>query len=99
MPTQAKSIQLSFGSRVIGNPNLKPQESDNYTIGIVLTPPQVKNLLVSVDYYRLDMKNIVFNDPQFIINKFNPGDIDPATGNPYLTVDAQGNLVAQKSHS
>jgi len=56
--------------RVIGNPNLKPQTADNYTIGIVLTPPQVKNLLVSVDYYRLDMKNIVFNDPQFIINHF-----------------------------
>jgi outer membrane receptor protein involved in Fe transport len=88
--------QLQFGSRVIGNPGLKPQESDNYTIGIVLTPPQVKNLLVSVDYYRLDMKNVVFNDPQFIINKFNPGDIDPATGNPYITVDANGNLVGEE---
>jgi iron complex outermembrane recepter protein len=88
--------QLQFGSRVIGNPGLKPQESDNYTIGIVLTPPEVKNLMVSVDYYRLDMKNIIFNDPQFIINHFNPGDIDPATGNPYLTVDANGNLVSEE---
>jgi iron complex outermembrane receptor protein len=88
--------QLQLGSRVIGNPSLKPQTSDNYTIGIVLTPPQVKNFLLSVDYYRLDMKNIVFNDPQFIINKFNPGDVDPVTGNPLLTVDAQGNLVAEE---
>jgi len=87
--------QLQLGSRVIGNPGLKPQESDNYTVGIVLTPPEVKNLLVSVDYYRLEMKNIVFNDPQFIIH-FNPGDIDPATGNPYLTVDANGNLISQE---
>ncbi len=88
--------QLQFGSRVIGNPSLKPQESDNYTIGIVLTPPEVKNLMVSFDYYRLEMRNIVFNDPQFIINNFNPGDIDPATGNPYLTVDANGNLVSEE---
>jgi iron complex outermembrane receptor protein len=88
--------QLQFGSRVIGNPTLKPQTADNYTIGIVLTPPQVKNLLVSVDYYRIDMKNVVFNDAQFIINHFNPGDIDPATGNPYLTVDANGALVSEE---
>jgi outer membrane receptor protein involved in Fe transport len=88
--------QLQFGSRVIGNPDLKPQTSDNYTIGIVLTPPQIKNFLLSVDYYRLDMKNVVFNDPQFIINKFNPGDIDPATGHEYITVDANGNLVGEE---
>ena len=86
---------MQFGSRVIGNPTLKPQTADNYTIGIVLTPPQVKNLLVSVDYYR-NMKNVVFNDAQFIINHFNPGDIDPATGNPYLTVDANGALVSEE---
>lgn len=89
--------QLQLGSRVLGTSKLKPQTSDNYTIGVVLTPPQVKGLMVSVDYYKLAIKDVIFNDPQFILNHFSPGDIDPATGNPFITVDpATQNLISEE---
>ncbi len=89
--------QLQLGSRVLGTSKLKAQTSDNYTIGVVLTPPQVKGLVVSVDYYKLAIKDVIFNDPQFIVNHFSPGDIDPATGNPFITVDpATHNLISEE---
>lgn len=34
-----------------GNPNLKPQLSDNWTYGVVVDVPQVKGLSLSFDYY------------------------------------------------
>ena len=88
--------QLQLGSRVLGSRVLKPQSSDNYTLGVVFTPPQVKGLTFSLDYYRLEIQKVIFNDPQYILNTFSPGDIDPATGNPYITLDPSGNLISQE---
>jgi len=34
-----------------GNPNLKPQESENWTYGVVIDVPKVTGLSVSFDYY------------------------------------------------
>jgi iron complex outermembrane recepter protein len=85
--------QLDNGDNLLGNPKLQPQTSDNYTIGVVLTPPQVKNLSVNVDYYNIQIKGLVIQDPQFIINTFSPGQIDPLTGQPYIRVDNAGNVV------
>lgn len=40
-----------------GNPNLKPESSDSYTIGVILQP--VKNLTVSVDYFDIKIKDTI----------------------------------------
>jgi iron complex outermembrane receptor protein len=40
-----------------GNPHLNAEKSDTYTLGMVWTPPQVKNFSMTVDYY-----NITVND-------------------------------------
>ena len=78
---------------LVGNPGLKPQTSDNYTLGVVLTPPQVKGLTLSVDYYRIEIKNLSIQDPQYILNTFSPGDINPITGHPYISLGAGNRVV------
>lgn len=50
-----------------GNPNLDVEKSESYTIGIVLTPPQVPGLALTVDYY-----DITITDA---ISAFTPDDI------------------------
>lgn len=47
-----------------GNPNLKPEKSEQSSIGFVLEP--VKGLSMSVDYFRINVKNLVTTvSPQF----------------------------------
>jgi outer membrane receptor protein involved in Fe transport len=42
-----------------GNPNLKPETSDTYSAGIVLQPHWVPNLVVSVDYFNIKVKDTI----------------------------------------
>ena len=44
-----------------GNPNLRPEKSDSYTLGIVASP--VKDLTVSVDYFSIKVKDVISNLP------------------------------------
>ncbi|QHL91805.1 TonB-dependent receptor [Sphingomonas changnyeongensis] len=50
-----------------GNPNIQPEKSDSYTIGVVLQPQAIPGLSVTVDYY-----NIVVNSA---ITAATPGDV------------------------
>lgn len=42
-----------------GNPDLKPEKADTFTVGLVLTPRQVPGLTVTVDYYNIRIKNAI----------------------------------------
>jgi outer membrane receptor protein involved in Fe transport len=42
-----------------GNPNLKPETADTYTVGVVLQPRFIQNLTVSVDYYNIRIKDVI----------------------------------------
>jgi iron complex outermembrane receptor protein len=42
-----------------GNPALQPEQSDTTSFGIVLTPSEVPNLNVSIDYYDIRIKNVI----------------------------------------
>ena len=42
-----------------GNPNLKPEKADTYTIGAVLTPKAVPSLSLSVDYYHIKVNDYI----------------------------------------
>jgi len=41
------------------NPDLKPETSDSWTIGGVLTPRWIKGLTVSVDYYNIRVNGVI----------------------------------------
>jgi outer membrane receptor protein involved in Fe transport len=42
-----------------GNRNLREETADTITLGTVITPTMVKNLSLTVDYYRIKVKNAV----------------------------------------
>ncbi len=66
---ESSSIQLLSG----GNPNLDAEESENFSTGLVFTPPMIPGLTLSADYFRIKVENSVASlDPQFILD--NEGD-------------------------
>lgn len=44
-----------------GNPELKPEESDTTTLGLVWAPEMVKGLAVTLDYYKINVSGAVSN--------------------------------------
>ncbi len=42
-----------------GNPNLKPEVADTYTIGLVLQPRVAPGLTLSVDYFDIKIKDVI----------------------------------------
>jgi iron complex outermembrane receptor protein len=42
-----------------GNANLKPEIADTYTAGIVFTPQFVQGLNISLDYFNINIKNVI----------------------------------------
>lgn len=53
-----------------GNPNLKAEKSDSYTVGGVFQPHWVPGLSITVDYYNIKVKQAIASvDAQTIINQ------------------------------
>jgi outer membrane receptor protein involved in Fe transport len=46
-----------------GNPDLQPETADTYTLGGVFTPRFVPGLQASIDYFHIDLTNIITNIP------------------------------------
>ncbi len=44
-----------------GNPSLKPEKTDSYSIGAVLSPRFVRGLNVTADLYQLNQKNLILS--------------------------------------
>lgn len=70
----ADTCSQSFG----GNPAVKPEVGDTYTVGIVLTPKQLPGFSVSVDYYHIKVKGYISSiDPSLVVSQCT------STGDPY----------------
>ena len=52
--TRARRISLRAGNR-----NLQPEESDTYTVGIVVEPAALKGFSVGIDWWKLDQTNAI----------------------------------------
>lgn len=60
-----------------GNPKLRPETADTWTIGAVISPPSIPGLHVTVDYYRVNLKNSITADTaQDIFNQCFTNSID-----------------------
>ncbi len=46
-----------------GNPNLKPETSESLTLGVVFTPSFLEDLVVSIDYFDIEIKDAVGSAP------------------------------------
>ena len=78
-----------------GNINLKPEKSDTYTAGVVLTPRFLPRFSLTVDYFNIKVKNTISAlGSQVILNSCvangslcNLVHRDPATGSLYLNAN------------
>lgn len=52
-PCGAQQFRRIFGS----NPNLVPEESENYGVGVVFSPTE--NFSVALDYYNIEIENVI----------------------------------------
>ncbi len=66
-PLQANSqIEGLFG----GNPDLKEETADTFTVGLVWEPTFIENLLFTVDYYDIEIEDVISGVPsQTIFDK------------------------------
>lgn len=55
----SKSTANQYNGLLGGNPSLVPETADTYSIGLVLTPSMVQNLQFSVDYFNIQVKNVI----------------------------------------
>lgn len=46
-------------SRTGGNQNLKEEESDTLTVGVLLSPPAIPRLNIAIDYYRVEVDDAI----------------------------------------
>jgi len=71
--------QTSFGysATVVGNPNLKPEKSNSWNVGAVLTPRFLPGFNASIDYFRIEIKDAIGSfGAQDIINLCSRGNQD-----------------------
>ncbi|HZF80369.1 MAG TPA: TonB-dependent receptor, partial [Rubrivivax sp.] len=57
--TPPQTVQQGVAGLTGGNPNLKPEEADTLTYGVVWTPSFVKGLSVAVDRFQIEMEGII----------------------------------------
>lgn len=92
------TAQYSVGLTSVGNPNLKPEKSRNFTAGVILNP--VNNVSLRVDYYNIRKKDLITGanySPQIAAYYANNGSQTVLTpGIDSVTVDTVGfaNLAA-----
>jgi iron complex outermembrane receptor protein len=93
--------QPTDGVIYVGNPGLKPSESDSYLVGAVYSPDFIKGLTLGMNYYRIEESGIPFASSQYAVNQWWANEQTPATAganNPFganAVPSAQNPLGAQ----
>ena len=73
----SSSLEILSG----GNPDLQAEKSDSYTYGVVVQPHWVRGLSISVDYYNIQVNNVITSvDAQTIANQCYDS---PSLSNPF----------------
>jgi iron complex outermembrane recepter protein len=62
---QGTAAQLS--EETSGNPNLKPEQADTYTLGVNFAPSQIPHLTGSIDYYHIRIKDEIGVIPYLLV--------------------------------
>jgi iron complex outermembrane recepter protein len=90
-PVKRRTEQVPEGVWVRGNPDLKPEETTNWTAGIVYSPKFVPGLTVTADWYQIYTTNQIVTGEDFAQILLNQGVVDPdGFGNGSGTLDGPG---------
>ncbi len=71
-------INVGFGVRSGGNPDLSEEEADTLTIGVVISPPFLEGLNLTIDYYEIEIDNAInqLSAQQVVDNCFRGDNLD-----------------------
>jgi iron complex outermembrane receptor protein len=69
-PVTGIRTQATAGTIFVGNPDLKPSESDSYLVGVTYSPKGVTGLTAGINYYRIEENGIAFTSDQYIVNEW-----------------------------
>jgi iron complex outermembrane receptor protein len=104
---QGTAAQLS--EKTSGNPNLKPEQADTYTLGVNFAPSQIPRLTGSIDYYHIQIKDEIGVIPYLLVlsNCANTGNPlycsqivrQPNTGSLNGNTVAGGGYVIQENYN
>lgn len=72
-----------------GNESLLPERSTSKTLGVVWTPQAIQRLSVSLDWFQIDLKDVIDARPQFILDQNAEYLLFPSQ----VMRDAQGNII------
>jgi iron complex outermembrane receptor protein len=59
LPANFTLTSTQAAAVVGGNPNLEPEESTGYTVGLVATPSMIDGLTIGVDYFSIELTNVI----------------------------------------
>ncbi|MGB6308837.1 MAG: TonB-dependent receptor, partial [Steroidobacteraceae bacterium] len=62
---QGTAAQLS--EETSGNPNLRPEQADTYTLGVNFAPSRIPHLTGSIDYYHIQIKDEIGVIPYLLV--------------------------------
>ncbi|WP_346839039.1 TonB-dependent receptor [Microbulbifer sp. SAOS-129_SWC] len=66
---QADDARIQYLTEFGGNPNLKPETSDNRSLGIVWTPARARGFSATLDLFDIRQNDVIDTSPQYLINK------------------------------
>ncbi|WLI87872.1 TonB-dependent receptor [Massilia sp. R2A-15] len=85
----ATGERAQFNTVYGGNANLKPEKSEQSSVGFVVDP--VKGLSVALDFWKINVNNLVTTfDPEFLVDQAANG---VAAYQPFVQRDANGNIA------
>jgi len=104
-PANSKNQVLSNDIIGGGNPDLKPEEAKNMTLGIVFEP--IDNLSFTFDYFDIEQTNVVFASSRYVVDQFVAGNPEYANdvirannGTGYIqTIFSPANNIAARNLS
>ncbi|MGI9202632.1 MAG: TonB-dependent receptor plug domain-containing protein [Woeseiaceae bacterium] len=71
-------LGVGFGIRSGGNPDLREEEADTFTVGAVISPPFLEGLNLTIDYYDIEITNAInqLTAQEVVNNCFRPDNLD-----------------------
>ncbi|WGL16360.1 TonB-dependent receptor [Microbulbifer bruguierae] len=65
----ADQDRIQYLTEFGGNPDLKPETSDNRSLGLVWTPGDVTGFHTSIDLFEIRQNDVIDTSPQYLINE------------------------------
>ena len=65
---QSDPLRTQFLTEFTGDENLQPEESENFSLGVVWIPDAIEKLELSVDTFLIKQTNVIDANPQNIVN-------------------------------